>query len=85
VSSQSWLTITGVTNGVVSYAFASTTTNRTGYLTVLSQRIAVTQAEGVLAVLATTNLLEGPAAGSDSVVLTAITPGIEWAAASDAS
>ena len=39
-----WLTITGVTNSVVSYAFtANYTTNRTGYITLLGKNIAVTQ------------------------------------------
>jgi len=41
----SWLTIKGVTNGVVSFAFTANyyTTNRTGHITVLGQSIAVTQ------------------------------------------
>jgi DNA-binding beta-propeller fold protein YncE len=44
VSDSSWLTITGVTNGVVSFAFATNySTNRTAHITLLGQSIAVTQ------------------------------------------
>ena len=42
-SDQLWLTITGVTNGVVSFAFTATTTNRTAHITLLGQAISVTQ------------------------------------------
>jgi DNA-binding beta-propeller fold protein YncE len=42
-SSQSWLTISGVANGVVSFAFTATTTNRTAHITLLGQSIPVTQ------------------------------------------
>lgn len=44
--SPSWLTISGITNGVVSYAFAanpSAINKRTGHLNVLGQKITVTQ------------------------------------------
>lgn len=43
VSDSTWLTITGVTNGVVGFAFTATTTNRTAHITLLGQSIAVTQ------------------------------------------
>ena len=42
-SDAAWLTISGVTNGVVSFAFTATTTNRTALITVLGQSIAVSQ------------------------------------------
>ena len=44
-SDQPWLTITGATNGVVSFAFSANTgsTNRTANITVLGQPISVTQ------------------------------------------
>jgi DNA-binding beta-propeller fold protein YncE len=42
-SSQCRLTISGVANGVVSFAFTATTTNRTAHITLLGQTIAVTQ------------------------------------------
>lgn len=45
-SSQPWLTITGVTNGVVSFSFTANTaaSNRTANITLLGQTIPVTQA-----------------------------------------
>ena len=42
-SDSPWLTISGVTNGVVSFAFAASPTNRTAHITLLGQLIAVTQ------------------------------------------
>jgi DNA-binding beta-propeller fold protein YncE len=42
-SDQPWLTITGVTNGVVSLAFTAATTPRTAHITLLGQSIPVTQ------------------------------------------
>ncbi len=71
-SDSLWLTITGVTNGVVSFALTanSSATNRTANITVLGQAIPITQMAATYS-LGTTNLLEGPTAGSDSVVLAA--------------
>jgi DNA-binding beta-propeller fold protein YncE len=48
-SDQPWLTITGITNGVVTFAFASNTdlTNRTAHITLLGQSITVTQLAGI--------------------------------------
>ena len=74
-SDSAWLTITGVTNGVVSYSFPTNfSLTRTGHITLLGQSISITQL-GPAFTLGTTNLYEGPAAGSDSVVL-AVTPNI---------
>jgi DNA-binding beta-propeller fold protein YncE len=44
-SDSAWLTITGITNGVVSFAFTANpgATNRTANLTLLGQTIAITQ------------------------------------------
>ena len=71
-SDSAWLTITGVTNGVVSFSFpANPELPATGHITLLGQSISVTV--GPSYALGTTNLFEGPAAGSDSVVL-AVTP-----------
>jgi len=69
----SWLTITGCENGVVSFAYtANNFLPRTAHITVLGQNIIVNQAGPPnYAFLGTTNLLEGPIAGSDSVVLMA--------------
>jgi streptogramin lyase len=46
-SDQPWLTVTGVTNGVVSFAFSSSSTNRTGHITLLGHAIPVIQSGGV--------------------------------------
>ncbi len=86
VSDSSWLTITGVTNGVVSFAFTANNfvTHRTAHITLLGQNITVIQM-GVpvyTTSLGTTNLSEGPAAGSDSV---ALTTGGSWAATANDS
>jgi hypothetical protein len=43
-SDQPWLTITGVTNGVVSFSFTATTTNRLAHITLLGEAIPVLQA-----------------------------------------
>ncbi|HVV72527.1 MAG TPA: hypothetical protein VHI52_13690 [Verrucomicrobiae bacterium] len=42
-SDQPWLTVTGATSGVVSFAFSATASNRTGHITVLGQNVPVTQ------------------------------------------
>jgi sugar lactone lactonase YvrE len=67
---QSWLTITGVTNGVVSFSFTANAvgSNRTAHIILLGQPVSVTQSAPTF-VLGATNLLEGPIAGSDSIVL----------------
>jgi sugar lactone lactonase YvrE len=66
----SWLTISGITNDVISFSFAAATTplSRTAHITVLGQTISVTQAGISVLGLGTTNLLEGPGGGSDSVI-----------------
>jgi hypothetical protein len=47
-SDQSWLTITGVTGGVVNFNFASNTGfPRTAHITVLGQTVTVTQASSI--------------------------------------
>ena len=66
-SDQPWLTITTVTNGIVSFSFPPLGTNRTAHINLLGQSITITQS-GFIATFGTTNLLEGPGAGTDSVV-----------------
>jgi DNA-binding beta-propeller fold protein YncE len=78
-SDQPWLTISGITNGVISVAFTATTSNRTGNITVLGRTIPVTQGAPDYS-LGATALLEGPAAGSDSVVLAINPPNGAWTA-----
>jgi len=85
VSDQSWLTVTGVTNGVVSYFCAANTgASRTGHITVLNQSVAVIQS-GPSFVLGETNVVEGPAAGTDSVVLGVVPAIASWTASASAS
>ena len=68
-SDQSWLTITGVTNGVVSYSFTENpNSTRTGHIALLGQSIPVTQI-GPAYSTGTGAILVGPTAGSNSVVL----------------
>jgi sugar lactone lactonase YvrE len=73
-----WLTVTGATNGIVNFAFTAASSRRTGHIQVLGENIAVTQD---LPLCATTNLVEGPSAGSDSVVVATLSPGTPWSAA----
>jgi hypothetical protein len=62
-SDQTWLTITGITNGVVGFAFTANTgsTARTNYITLLGQRIVITQQAALTApiVIGTTSLGNG--------------------------
>jgi sugar lactone lactonase YvrE len=82
-SDQLWLTITGVNNGVVSYSFlVNTGPSRTAHISLLGQTVAVTQS-GPSFTLATPTRLEGPAAGSDSVVLAVIPNIVTWTASTN--
>ncbi len=84
-SDQLWLTITGVTNGVVGFSFASNPfiISRTAHITLLGQTILVTQG-GIPYALGATARLEGMAAGSDSVVLAAASQTATWTATANA-
>ncbi len=66
-SDQSWLTISSVSNGVVHFSFTqdSSATARTAHITLLGQQITVTQQPA----LATGALVEGPATGTDSDIV----------------
>jgi len=84
-SDQPWLTITGVTNGVVSFSFAANTgLGRTAHISLLGQTIRVVQDAASL-VLGQSVVLEGPAQGSDSVVLAATSNTVTWTATANAS
>ena len=67
-SNQPWVTITGVTNGVTSFSIAPNTTGaaQAALISLLGQYVVINQ-NAIL--LATTNLLEGPADGTDSITL----------------
>ena len=82
---QPWLTIASAANGLVTYAFAANTTgtSRTAHITLLGQQITVTQT--LPALLGTTNLVEGPVSGADSVLLAAAAPTVAWNASANAS
>ena len=82
-SDQSWLTITASTNGAVSFAFtANLGAVRTANLTLLGQSVPIVQA-GPSFGLGTTTLLEGPAAGTDSVVVAVSPSSLGWSAAAN--
>jgi DNA-binding beta-propeller fold protein YncE len=82
---QTWLSITGVTNGVVSFALTENLgSTRTAQISLLGQQIQITQS-GPSFSLAATNRTEGPAAAIDSVVLTVIPAGVAWTATANAS
>ena len=79
-SDQPWLTIGSVSGGVVNFSFtANTGPVRTAHITVLGQQIAVTQS--AVPSLGTYAVLEGPAAGSDSDIVS----GGAWSAMSNES
>ena len=81
VSDQAWLTITGITNGVVSFAFpANPSASRTAHIQLLGQSIVIRQSGLFTAVLGATNLQEGAAAGTDSVALAVSSPLCPWTA-----
>jgi hypothetical protein len=42
-SDEPWLTITGITNGVASFTFGATTSNRTAHMGLLGQPISITE------------------------------------------
>lgn len=84
-SDQAWLTLSGVTNGVASFAFTANRSGaiRTAHIAMLGWQIAVIQPADFL--LGTTNLTEGPSAGTDSVVLVSTPLTNTWAAGANAS
>jgi hypothetical protein len=58
-SSEPWLTVTGTTNGIVSFRFEANTTGaaRTAYINVLGQNVPVTQGTNASPVLSNARLL----------------------------
>jgi len=84
-SDSAWLTITGVTNGVVSFGFtANPTPARTGHITLVGTNIAITQAGLFTALLGANTLTETGTAGTDSVALTVSSPVGPWTATANA-
>jgi sugar lactone lactonase YvrE len=85
-SDASWLTVSPrVVNGIVSFSFSvNTGTNRTAQITVLGQSIPITQGGDTFS-LGVTNLVEGPQAGNESIML-AVAPAFgSWTASANAS
>lgn len=81
ISDQPWLTIGAIVNGVIHFAFtANTGAARTAHISVLGQQITVTQANPLK--LGTNALLQGPAAGTDTDIVTGIGT---WTATSNVS
>jgi sugar lactone lactonase YvrE len=76
-SNKAWLTISGITNDVLNFACAAAASNRTGNITLLGQTIPVTQG-GPSYSIGTTALLQGPNAGSSSIVLAALPYSASW-------
>ena len=76
---QSWLSVRGVTNGVVELSFAETSSNRTGTVAVLGQYIQVTQC-GPTFSLGVATMLVSPGAGSNSISLFAVPQIAKWTA-----
>ena len=80
-----WLTIGGITNGVVIFSFAANVgSSRMANISLLGQTIAVTQG-GPTFNLGTTALLVEPTAGSNSVALGVVPSIATWTATTDAS
>ena len=84
-SSQSWLNITGVTNGQVTFSFTANNTafNREASITVLGQPVTIIQ-YGIPS-LGVSSLLEGPASGVGSIVLSSPDPNLVWTASANAT
>jgi DNA-binding beta-propeller fold protein YncE len=84
-SDSPWLTISGVTNGVVSFSFtANFGSPRTAHIILLGQTISVTQS-GLTYSIGANSLLVGPLAGSNSVVLAVAPKSATWTATTNAS
>lgn len=83
-SDQTWLSINGVTNGVVTFSFTASSSFRAGHIIVLGQTNTINQG-GPFYTLGTSNLLEGPSAGKDSVVLAVVPSTAAWTNLSYAS
>ena len=87
-SDSSWLTINGVTNGVVYYSFTANhlyAPIRTAHIFLLGQSIAVIQSQVPYQIAGTTNLLVGPLAGSNSVALEIVPATVTWTASANNS
>lgn len=81
-----WVNVTGFTNGVMSFSFSGTTSNRFGEVEVLGQPVFIAQGSTQpIYSLGTTQRLEGPTAGADSVTLGVVPFASSWTAIADSS
>jgi len=83
-SDQPWLSITSISNGIVSFTFGDAKTNRTGYITYLGQRIPIVQG-GPTYALGTSTLYVGSKSGTNSVVLAVVPFTATWTASTTAN
>lgn len=82
---QPWLSLNGVSNGVVNFIDSvNLGSSRSGNITVLGENIPINQQAPSYA-LATGNILVGPAAGSNTIVLAVIPSIAFWSATANAS
>ncbi len=84
-SDSAWLTISGITNGAVSFSFTADTsaTNRTAHIALLGQLIPITQSTAFN--LGAKSIVEGNSAGTESVVLAAGNVTNAWSATANNS
>jgi sugar lactone lactonase YvrE len=66
ISDSAWLTITSSNSGVVGFSFTTASSNRVGHINLLGISVPISQQPIALGAM---NLVEGPAAGTDGVVL----------------
>lgn len=85
-SDQPWLTIESVVGGVIRYAFAANTTgtDRTAQLTVLGQKISVTQSAGLVTIGARATVV-GPSASVGTVLVAAASASTQWSVTAGAT
>jgi sugar lactone lactonase YvrE len=81
-SDQPWVTITSVTNGVISFSFTANNTAapRSANINVLGLNVPVNQG---YVLLGATNLLEGAGTGADSVILAVSPQYLPWTASAN--
>jgi DNA-binding beta-propeller fold protein YncE len=84
-SDQPWLTISGITNGVVSFSFATNLgPSRTAQIALLGQTIPIVQGAGPYTLL-TTTISVGPLADTNGVVLAGTSQTAMWTAVANAA
>ena len=80
----SWLQVTSVGNGLVTFFYEATPTARTGAINILGQAISISEPAGTFS-LGATQLYEAPGTGTDTVVLASSSEQSIWNASANAS